>query len=348
MLLNALTDACIDSLKLLPFLFLTYLFMEWLEHGAGQHFEQTVARSGKAGPAIGAVLGVIPQCGFSGAAATLYAGRVITLGTLISVFLATSDEMLPIMISEAAPLSLIAKVLAIKVACGILIGFVLDAVLRATGRSHAGLASKHAHEGHEGNDIHVICEQEGCECAQACDCCSGSCALKDEVPTPDEHERGYEHECEHNHAHEHDHSHGHTHSHAGHINWGHLAWAALRHSLQIIVFVFIICLLINIVFEVGEQQGWQVSLGSSALAVPAAALLGLIPNCAVSVGMTELYLDGVLGGGALISGLLVNAGIGLLVLLRTNNDSRENLRICGVLVACGLVVGFLVQALGVL
>ena len=123
MFLDALIDAGLDSLKLLPFLFATYLFMEWLEHGAGERFERAIAKAGKAGPLIGALLGVVPQCGFSGAAATLYAGRVVTLGTLVSVFLVTSDEMLPVMLSQQVELGLIAKVLGIKVLAGMLVGF---------------------------------------------------------------------------------------------------------------------------------------------------------------------------------------------------------------------------------
>ena len=343
MLVDALIDACLDSLKLLPFLFLTYLFMEWLEHGAGEKFENAVSRSGVAGPFIGALLGVVPQCGFSGAAATLYAGRVVTLGTLVSVFLATSDEMLPVMISQAASPLLILKILGIKVACGMAIGFVLDLALRASGRTHVGFASKHAHEGHEGNDIHVICEAEGCECAHGCDCCSGTCErAAAEGCVHAEHDHGHEHE------HGHSHEHGHDHAHGGHVNWKHLALAALKHSLQVTVFVFVICLVLNLVSALGGEQQWQLDGSGPYLSVVVCGVLGFVPNCAISVGLTELYLDGALSGGAMLSGLLVNAGIGLLVLLRTNNDVRENLRICALLLVVGVAVGCAVQALGIL
>ena len=353
MFLDALIDAGLDSLKLLPFLFATYLFMEWLEHGAGERFERAIAKAGKAGPLIGALLGVVPQCGFSGAAATLYAGRVVTLGTLVSVFLVTSDEMLPVMLSQHVELGLIAKVLGIKVIAGMLVGFGLDAALRSMGREHVGLGSAHLHEGHSGNDIRQLCAQEGCDCAEGCDCnsCERFHELEERLACELAH--GHEHDHEHDHGHDHDHGHGccghdHGHEHAGGAKWGHLCLAALRHSLQITVFVFIICLLLNLVVEAGLEDAIA-GLASSAVAGSAvAAVVGLIPNCAVSVALTQLYLDGVLAGGAMMSGLLVNAGVGLIVLLRTNNDSRENLRICGLMLCVGIIFGLAVEFLGIL
>ena len=162
MFLDALLDACLDTLKVFPFLLVTYLFMEWLEHGAGKKFERAIAKGGRVGPLIGALLGVIPQCGFSGAAATLYAGRVVTLGTLVAVFASTSDEMIPIMLSEAAPPALIGGILLVKVITGIVCGLVLDFVLTKTGRLHTGLSSLKRHQGHGDNDIHELCEEEGC------------------------------------------------------------------------------------------------------------------------------------------------------------------------------------------
>lgn len=345
MFLDALIDAGLDSLKLLPFLFLTYLLMEWLEHGAADRFENAIAKAGKAGPLIGGLLGIVPQCGFSGAAATLYAGRVVTLGTLVSVFLVTSDEMLPVMISQQVDPLVIAKVLGIKLLVGVAAGFCLDAALRAAGREHVGLGSARLHEGHSGNDIRELCAQEGCDCADGCDCASCESYL-----APQGHE-GCGHEHDHEHAHEHDHGccgHGCGDEPRGQLNWGHLAFAALRHSLHITVFVFIICLLLNLVVEAG-LEGAVARMAEAPLAGSViAAVLGLVPNCAVSVALTQLYLDGALAGGAMMSGLLVNAGVGLIVLMRTNSDSRENLRICGIMVAVGIVFGLITEFLGIL
>lgn len=334
MFLDALIDACLDTLKLLPFLFLTYLFMEWLEHGAGKRMEGAIARGGKLGPLVGAVLGIIPQCGFSGAAATLYAARVVTLGTLVSVFLVTSDEMLPIMISQAVPPVLIAQVLGVKVIAGLVAGYLLDAILTRTGRLHAGLASPKRHEGHEGHDICELCEEEGCSCCHDHDACKAAHIDGREAC-------GGEHE--HEHEHEHGacgHDHGHAHGHGG------IVLPALRHSLSVSVFILVVTLLINLLAQMGLDDALA-GVGSTPFASAAVAgVLGLIPNCAISVGITQLYLDGMLGGGALIAGLTVNSGVGLLVLFRTNRDINENLKIMGILVLVGILAGCIVQAAG--
>lgn len=352
MLLDAGLDAALDSLKLLPFLFVTYFFMEWLEHGAGDKFEKAVAKAGKAGPFIGAILGVVPQCGFSGAAATLYAGRVVTLGTLISVFLVTSDEMLPVMFSQAVDPVVIAKVIGIKLVVGMAVGFILDAVLRVFGKEHVGFGAAHNHEGHHGYDIRQLCEMDGCDCSNGCEC--DSCEKRAELIAKEAscsgcgHIEHMEHDHDHGHDHGHGHDHDHGHGHGAHAGAGHLAMAALKHSLQITVFVFIICFALNLIVEAGLEDAIAVIATTPFVGSLVAAVLGLVPNCAVSVALTQLYLDGVLTGGAMMSGLTVNAGIGLIVLFRTNNDSRENMRICGLLIAVGIIVGLLVELSGIL
>lgn len=159
---HAFEHAFIDTLKLVPFLFVTYLAMEALEHYASSKSIVAVRRAGTAGPVIGALLGVVPQCGFSAAAATLYSARVITLGTLFAVFLSTSDEMLPIMIAAQAPAGFIAEVLAIKALCGLIAGFAIDVVLRL--RHHAVEAMR----------IRDLCERDHCGCDDEDDAPSGA------------------------------------------------------------------------------------------------------------------------------------------------------------------------------
>ena len=129
-MVDALLDALVDTGKLLPILFLTYLLMEYLEHHAGGGISRCLQRSRGAGPALGAALGLVPQCGFSGAASSLYAAGTITMGTLLSVFLATSDEMLPILLSAQVPLPTVGAILGLKFLAGAAVGFAVDAVLR--------------------------------------------------------------------------------------------------------------------------------------------------------------------------------------------------------------------------
>ncbi len=282
LIVDVLLEAVVDTLKLIPFLFVTYLLMEALEHKAGEHSERAVRRAGSAGPIVGALLGALPQCGFSAAAATLYAGRVVSLGTLFAVFLATSDEMLPILIAEQAPIGMIAEVLAIKVAVGIVAGFAIDLAMRAAHRA-----------GDDRMHIHELCEQEHCDCDDG--------VLK----------------------------------------------SSLKHTAQVSLFIFLITFVLGALIElVGEDALASFMSGNPALSVVASSLVGLIPNCAASVAITELYLEGALGAGAMIGGLLTSAGIGVLVLFRTNRPMRDNIAIAVVLFAIGAVVGLALNVFG--
>ena len=278
MILDVIHDTYIDSLRILPFLFLAYLAMECLEHWTGGKMQAVVRKSGKAGPAIGGVLGIFPQCGFSAAAANLYAGRIITMGTLIAVFLSTSDEMLPIMISENVAADMIGKLLLIKVLFAVAAGFLVDALFRKK----------------EEPQIEHLCERQHCHC-----------------------ERGI---------------------------WR----SALSHTWRIFLYIVAATLILNFAIAlVGEETLAAVVLDKPVLGLFAAALVGMIPNCASSVVLTQLYLSGVLGAGALTAGLLSGSGVGFLVLLRVNENRKENLRIFGLLYVLGVVGGALIQILGV-
>lgn len=322
-IMHTLEHSVGDTLYLIPFLFVTYLAMEWLEHKTGGRTQEAVQRAGAAGPVLGSLLGVIPQCGFSAAAATLYAGRVITLGTVFAVFLSTSDEMLPIFLAEQVPFGTIVKVMGAKVIVGMVMGFIVDAALRLARRDRQNLR------------IHELCARDKCHCGGDCATCEENPALV------------YEHHddcggsCTHEH-HEHDHGHDHDHG------WKGIAKSALVHTAQVALFIFIITLALNGVLETVGEDVLAAFVGSNSVAaVFASALVGLIPNCAASVVIAQLYVEGVLGAGAMLSGLLVSAGIGLLVLARTNRHVKENLVIVGILYATGVAWGLVVNALGI-
>lgn len=276
--LDVLSDTCIDALRLLPFLFLTYLAMECLEHWTGGRMQEVVRKSGKAGPAIGGLLGVFPQCGFSAAAANLYAGRIITLGTLLAVFLSTSDEMLPIMISENVAPFMIGRILLMKVIFAMAAGFLVDFFFRRKAEMQIG----------------HLCERHHCHC-----------------------ERGI---------------------------WRSAFW----HTWKIFLYIIVVSLILNFAIAlIGEETLAALVQGKPALSLFLAALVGMIPNCASSVILTQLYLGGVLSAGALMAGLLSGSGVGYLVLLRVNEDRKENLRIFVVLYAIGVGAGALTQLLGI-
>lgn len=312
-----------DTLYLIPFLFVTYVAMEWLEHRTAGKTQEAIQRAGAAGPIAGALLGAVPQCGFSAAAATLYAGRVVTLGTVFAVFLSTSDEMLPIFLAEQVPVGTIAKIIGIKILIGMVMGFIVDAVLRLARRDKQNLR------------IHELCEQDHCHCDNECSTCENNPELV------------YQHhdDCAAGCTHQHHH---HEHSHDSEHGWASILKSALIHTVQVGVFVFVITLVLNGVLEVVGEDVLAGFLGANpVLSVAASALVGLVPNCAASVVIAQLYIEGVLGSGAMLAGLLVSAGVGLLVLLRSNRPMGQNLAVIVLMYAIGVCWGLGIDALGI-
>lgn len=284
--LEVLLDTGIDALKLLPFLFVTYLIMEYIEHKTGNKTKNIIKKSGKWGPVFGAILGIFPQCGFSAAAANLYAGRVITLGTLIAIFLSTSDEMLPILISEAAPIDIILKILATKLVIGILAGVVIDFVGQAFKKKKEEQESEET-----GEEIGHMCEHEHCHCEK-------EGILK----------------------------------------------SAIKHTLNIFVFIILISLVMNIaIYFIGEENISNLILNMPVVGPLIAGIVGLIPNCASSVILTQLYLQNVISVGSMIGGLLVGSGIGILVLFRVNKNLKENVKIVALLYLIGVLSGIMID-----
>lgn len=283
MVIDVLLDSGLDSLRLIPFLFVTYLLMEFLEHKTGDHAAGLIRRAGKAGPVWGGVLGVFPQCGFSAAASSLYAGRLITVGTLLAVYLSTSDEMLPILLSEQVNPGLILKLLGMKMVMGIITGLAADQILVRIFKSPEKKA-----------DIHAICEHEHCHCEQ-----------------------------------------------------GSIVRSAINHTVHIVLYIFLISLMLNLVIEgIGEDNLSGLILNVPVVGQMIAALVGLIPNCAASVIITQLYLEGILNGGAMMAGLLASSGVGLLILFRLHQNPKKNLKILVLLYLSGVFWGILVQFMG--
>lgn len=284
-MLEIIEETLIDSIKLLPFLFITYLIMEYIEHKMGNKSKNAIKKSGKFGPIIGGILGAFPQCGFSVSATNLYAGRVITLGTLIAVYLSTSDEMLPIFISEAVSPIVILKIIGIKIIIGIISGIIIDLIIN--------LFKKNKQK--EENEIEHICEEEHCHCD----------------------EKG-------------------------------ILKSAIYHTLNIFIFIIIITFLINIVvYFVGEETiaGWI--LNKPILGPVISSLIGLIPNCAASVIITNLYLENVISLGSMIAGLLTGAGVGLAVLFKTNTKIKEDIGIILLVYGIGVISGIIIELIGI-
>lgn len=273
-----LEHALLDSLQTLPFLFLAYLLIEFLEHHASGKMEKALAGSGKLGVVIGALLGCVPQCGFSAIAANLYAGRIITLGTLMAVFLSTSDEMIIIMLSEPGHVGEMLLLIGIKVVIAVLAGLVIDFIVKRNNGS-----------GEE--NIKKLCSGCGCE-------------------------------------------HG-------------IFLSALKHTVSI----FAIVLAANIVLGglihlVGEENLGEFMLSGSFFQPILAAIIGLIPNCAASVLITELYIGGALTLSSAVAGLCAGAGVGLIVLFRANRNLKDCVRIVLLLFGISAAAGLLLSLFG--
>lgn len=318
---DVLADSVIDTLKLIPFLFVTYLAMEALEHFASNKVKETVERADAAGPVVGALLGALPQCGFSAMAATLFSGRVVTAGTLVAVMLSTSDEMIPVFVAHQEPASRMLSIIAIKVVLGIAAGLLLDLVLRLLHRAGDG----HTH-------IHELCEREHCHCEEA-----------NEL---DEEHHDRDHHGDHHGHHEHGHHHDYGHSHHG--AWG-IVRSACVHTAQVTAFIFLISLLFGLIIEgLGVNSIRSTLAYHPVRATFIAALVGLIPNCGASVAIAELFLDGTLATGPMLAGLLSSGGVGLLVLWRTNADARQNVYVTLLVYVVAVLAGLAACALGIL
>jgi len=279
---DAILDSLIDTVKLIPFLLITYIIMEFIEHKTSHKTKDAIKKSGHFGPLIGGILGVVPQCGFSAAASSLYSARIITLGTLIAVFLSTSDEMLPILISEAVDIRIILSILGIKLVIAVIVGFIIDLFFR-----------KKFETSEDEPEIKDLCEHEHCHC-----------------------------------------EHG-------------IFKSALKHTINITLYIFIISLVLNIIiYFIGENNLAHILNSTPIIGPIIASLVGLIPNCASSVIITQLYLSNVLNFATMIAGLLVNTGVGLLILFRTNKDLKENIKITVLLFAIGVIFGIIFDLIG--
>lgn len=278
-ILHILEHTAIETLRLLPFLFITYLVMEYIEHKTSEKSKDIIQKAGKLGPVLGAIVGIFPQCGFSVSATNLYAARVITLGTLISVYLATSDEMLPILLTEAVPITTILTILGLKLVIGIIAGFIIDAIIRLIKKDKQ-----------EEQKIEELCEHEHCHCEEG------------------------------------------------------IVKSSIKHTLQIFIFIFIISLILNLVLHtVGEDALASLILDKPILGPIIAGIVGLIPNCASSVVLTELFVSNIIGVGTLIGGLLVNSGLGVIVLFKVNKNLKENIKIVSMLYGVGVIAGIIIE-----
>lgn len=272
-MLDCFIDGLIDTLKVFPFLLISFYIIEILEHKINSN--KRLESSGKYGPVLGSLLGIIPQCGIASIATNLYVTGIITLGTLISVFLSTSDEMIPILLSEKVSIKLILIILGIKLVVGLVSGLLIDLVYPRKIKSH-----------------YEICEEEHCHCDD------------------------------------------------------HKFISAFKHTINISLFILVINVLLNMVFNYGLNDYLSSLLLKDSIFSPIiTSLIGLIPNCASSIVITKLYLASSISFGSMIAGLLTNSGIALVVLFKTNRNLKENINIILLTYFIGIVIGIILNIL---
>ncbi len=277
---DVILDAFIDTIKVLPFLFVAFLVIEFLEHKAQDKIKHIFTRAGAFGPMVATVLGCIPQCGFSVMSANLYSSGIITLGTLIAVFLSTSDEAIILLATAHNGSFEIFKLLVAKIAIALVCGYTIYFIER---KNH-----KHHHHHHS----HDLCEQDHCGCEED----------------------------------------------------GKILRPALIHTVKVFGFVLLFTVIIDLfVAFIGTDALSHLLLSESIFQPLLSAIIGFIPNCASSVLLTQLYIEGTLSFGALVAGLCTNAGAGLLVLFRNKSKFRENLKIVGILYACAVIPGIILH-----
>ncbi len=278
LVIDVFLDALIDTAKMLPFLFGAYLLIEFLEHKASDKLANSLRKMGPFGPIGGAIIGCVPQCGFSVAVTNLFSGRLVSLGTLMAVYIATSDEAIPILLSGGNAAD-VGRLILAKLIIAVLAGLLIDTILRFF----------HRKGNEEEEPFSDLCEGCGCE------------------------------------------EHG-------------VVYSALKHTIQIFIFLFVTSLILGFAIELlGEDRLGSILMTDSIFQPFLAALIGLIPNCAASVLLTNLYAAGSLSFGSVVAGLSTGAGLGIVVLFKTNKRLKENIAILLLLYAIGALSGLIIN-----
>lgn len=285
-----LADAIIDSFHVLPLLFLVFLIIEIVEYFYAEKINDFLRNSEKSAPAIGSLAAIIPQCGFSVIASTLYIRKFITKGTLIAIYLATSDEAIPILLAEPSQIHYVLPIISIKIVIAVIAGYLIDFILKD--KKYIAITPKH-------DDNCEHCEDDGC--------CHHSVSRRRKRD---------------------------------------LIYHPLHHTCNIFVFILLITILLNFLINIySNYEVLHLIIAKFKFLEPVImAFVGLIPNCAASIAITMLLIKGSISFGAAIAGLLSNAGLGILILLRHNENIKDTANVVGILLVISIICGMVLQA----
>ncbi|MBQ2645254.1 arsenic efflux protein [bacterium] len=283
-------DALIDSVSLVPFLFAIFVFIEIFENHFSKKISTFLKFSEKIGPVLGTLFAIIPQCGFSIVATLLYVRKFISIGTLISVYIATSDEAIPILIAKPDEFKTVGFLIIIKLVLAIISGYLVDFFIKTP-------IKKIENKTQEVEEEKEVENETGC--------------------------------CNH---------------HLRENNWKNIIIHPIKHTFIIFLFIFVVCIALNYMFEIFTQEKIETLMLNNSLLQPIlAGIFGLIPNCAVSVLITMMYLKGVLSFGSVIAGLSSGAGLGLIVLLKRNKNNKNTLLIIFILLLISILAGLFIE-----
>lgn len=302
-LLHITLHAFIDTAKVLPILFLVYVFIEVIENKCAKNWKKYTFLNNKYSPLIASGVGIIPQCGFSVVATDLYSVKKISVGTLIAVYVATSDEALPILLSggyTADTWKYVLLLIGIKFVYAVLLGYAINFVVNKFNKKHVVVDLEHHHDDHHDHEEEELHNHDyGC-CGH--DITEDESTFKKFIMHP------------------------------------------LFHSLKICLYILVINLIFGVILEyVGIDTLSSVMLNNTIWQPFIVGLVGLIPNCASSVVITELFVLGGISFASCVTGLCVNAGVALLVLFKTNKNIKANFGILGTLYLASTLLGFLLQ-----
>lgn len=304
MFLDALTDAFIDSAKMIPLLFLVYFIIEFVEIKYGNKMAKAVSKAGPFGPVIGALSATIPQCGISVMGTALFTQRLITIGSLFAVYIATSDEAIPVIMSQPNKIGVLIPLIVTKLVLAVVIGYALDLVFRRRNKAVIEHIEAYAHDHDEPDHHHEQAFEEKA-------CCGHQATVERTKLTARD-----------------------------------LLYHPLVHTLRIFVFVFLISIALNLLFAIVGESTLNSLFASHKLLQPViATLVGLIPNCAASVAITQFYLNGTITFGATVAGLAASGGLGILVLFK-EGDKKEGARIVALLFCIAVLIGIAITLLG--
>ena len=290
-ILHALEHSLLDTLKMLPFLAVAFLILEYAETKLEEKSSAVIQKAGKLGPLASGLLGLIPQCGFSVIGSNFYAKRIITLGSLIAIYLSTSDEALLVMLTKPERILDILLVMGIKLAIAVAAGYIIDLIIRKKAEKDEECHHCH-HHGDSCDDEELIGEEH---------CCS-------------------------------------------HTDWKAIIKCTLKRTVSVFGFLFAASFLLSYIIElIGEARLQEIMLADSVFQPLLTALIGLVPNCAPSVILAELYIEGAISLGSVVSGLCTGAGVGLLVLFRVNRGVKSNIGIIALLFGIGAVSGVVIE-----